>query len=157
MRFHGDSRTPGRSLALLLLRLGVGAAFILHGWPKIQNPLHWMDGRASPPPAFFQAAAAIAEFGGGIALVVGFLTPLAAFGIAATMVGALVLSHFPKGHPFVAAGGGPSYEDALVYLALMVVLFALGPGRYSVDALLWGREREAVSIDREPLRRSTAA
>src|SRR5687767_14174589 len=116
-----------------------------------------MDARASPPPEVLQAAAALAEFGGGIALIVGFLTPLAAFGLAATMVGALVLSHLPKGHPFVAAGGGPSYELALVYLGVMVALLAIGPGRYSVDARLWGRTHEAVSIAREPLRRSTAA
>jgi len=157
MRFYRDSLPAGQSFGLLLVRLVVGVAFLLHGWPKIQNPLHWMDGRASPPPALLQAAAAVAEFGGGIALIVGFLTPLAAFGLAATMVGALVLSHVPKGHPFVAAGGGPSYELALVYLGLMVALFAVGPGRYSVDALLWGRTREAASVAREPLRRSTAA
>lgn len=148
--------TAGQSFALLLLRLVVGTAFILHGWPKIQNPMHWMDKAASPPPAFLQAAAALSEFGGGIALIVGLLTPLATLGIAATMTGALLLSHFPKGDPFVGGGPGGSFELPLVYLALMIALFAVGPGRYSLDAMLWGRGQDVDVIVREPLHRSAA-
>ena len=126
--------------AILLVRLVVGAAFILHGWPKIQNPTGWMNAMGGKGvPSFLQALAALAEFGGGIALVLGLLTPLAAFGIVCQMLGALFLVHIPKGDPFVAtAPGSSSYELALVYLAVAVLLFALGPGRWSLDALLFG-------------------
>jgi putative oxidoreductase len=148
--------TAGRSLGLLLLRLVVGSAFILHGWPKIQNPMHWMDGRGNAPHALLQAAAAIAEFGGGMALILGLLTPLVTLGIAATMVGALVLSHFPKGHPFVPGGPGKGYELSLIYLAIMIALLTTGAGRYSLDALL-RRRTEEPAVASEPLRRSTAA
>jgi len=66
--------TVGRigSAGLLLLRVVMGIAFLFHGWPKIQNPLGWM-GPESPVPAIFQALAALAEFGGGMALIVGLL------------------------------------------------------------------------------------
>lgn len=132
------------ALALLLVRVVMGVAFILHGWPKIQNPTGWMNAMGGESvPAFLQALAAIAEFGGGIALVLGLLTPLAALGIFCQMVAALVLVHFPRGDPFVATGG-PSYELPLIYLVLAVLFMVMGPGRWSLDALLFGRAPTAA-------------
>jgi putative oxidoreductase len=125
------------ALALLLVRLVMGVAFVLHGWPKIQNPMGWMNAMGgSSVPSFLQALAALAEFGGGIALILGLLTPIAAFGLVCQMIGALVLVHFPQGHPFVSQGG-PSYELPLVYLVMSILLIVLGPGKWSVDALLF--------------------
>ena len=128
--------------ALLVARVVMGLAFILHGWPKIQNPMGWMNAMGGENvPSFLQALAALAEFGGGIALLLGLLTPLAALGIVCQMLGALFLVHFPMGHRFVASGG-PSYELPLVYLVLAILLIVMGPGRWSLDALLFGRTRE---------------
>src|SRR2546422_10494986 len=76
------------AIGLLVLRIVTGAAFIMHGWGKIQmGPFSWMGPEG--PPAPIQALAVFAEFGGGIALVLGFLTPVAAFLIAGTMLVAL--------------------------------------------------------------------
>ena len=135
----------GRSgIGLLLLRIAVGAAMILHGWQKIGNPFHWMDKMGSAPPSFLQALSVFAEVGGGAALIVGLLTPLATLGIACDMAYALFLVHLPKGDPFVAASaGGSSYEKALIYLAASLCVMLTGPGRYSLDALLF-RRRTAV-------------
>ena len=128
---------------LLVVRVVMGVAFILHGWPKIQNPMGWMNAMGGEGvPSFIQALAALAEFGGGIVLLLGLLTPLAALGIVCQMLGALFMVHFPMGHPFVAATGGPSYELPLVYVALAILLLVMGPGRWSFDALLFGRTRE---------------
>jgi putative oxidoreductase len=55
------------------------------------------------------------------------------------MIGALVLVHFPQSHPFVSQTG-PSYELALVYLVLAIMLTFLGPGKWSLDALLFGSQ-----------------
>src|SRR5918999_5784893 len=124
--------------ALLLVRLVMGGAFILHGWPKIQNPMGWMNAMGGQGvPSFLQALAAFAEFGGGIALVLGLLTPIAAFGLVCQMLGALLLVHLPQGHPFVSQAG-PSYELALVYLVVAILLIVLGPGKWSLDAALFG-------------------
>jgi putative oxidoreductase len=129
----GDQTSAG----LLALRVVMGVAFVLHGWPKIQNPTAWM-GTESGVPGVFQAAAAVAEFGGGVALALGLLTRFAALGIAAVMVGALALVHIPHGDPFVGKPGAPSSEPATVYLACAMLFLLAGPGRFSLDAALFG-------------------
>jgi putative oxidoreductase len=127
------------ALGLFVLRVVTGAAFILHGWPKIQNAFHWMDEFPNPPPGFLQALAALSEFGGGIALILGLFTPLFSLGIACTMAVAITTVHLPHGDPFVGKPGGPSFEPAAVYLAITIMLILVGPGLLSLDALLFGR------------------
>jgi putative oxidoreductase len=126
------------SWALLLLRLVMGAAFVLHGWPKVHHPFSWMNMTgSSPAPGFLQATAAFVELIGGFLLILGLLTRLAALGITAQMIGAFALVHLPHHDPFVAPGR-PSYEPALVYLVLAILLLVTGPGRWSLDAVLFG-------------------
>lgn len=147
--FYGNFINGLGAWALLLVRLVMGVALVLHGLPKIQNPTAWMDaaGGGSGVPSFLQALAAFAEFGGGIFLILGLLTQLAALGLVGMMVGALALVHIPQGHPFVAQGG-PSFESALLYLVMSIMFMILGPGKLSVDALLFGRRELEV---RRPL------
>lgn len=130
------------SVGLLALRLVMGAAFLFHGWPKIQNPFGWM-GPDAAMPGILVALAALAEFGGGIALVVGLFTRPASVGIACVMVVAIGMIHVPHGDPFVGQGG-PSYELAAVYLACTILFLVLGAGRFSADALLFGRPQQAT-------------
>lgn len=124
------------SAALLLLRVIAGSAFMIHGWTKIQNPFHWM-GADSSMPGILQALAALSEFGGGLAWVIGAVTPLASLGIACTMVVAVHKHAVELGGPFVGKGG---YELPLVFLGVAALFMIIGPGRYSVDAYL-GRKR----------------
>jgi putative oxidoreductase len=129
------------AFGLLVLRIVTGAAFVMHGWGKLQlGPFHWMDQMPDAPPGPIQALAVLAEFGGGIALIFGFLTPLFAFLLAGTMVVALAKVHLPHGDPFVSTGG-PSFEPAAGYLAQMIMFLLVGPGRLSLDALLFGKEK----------------
>src|SRR4051812_32218331 len=106
-------------LVPLLLRLALGAIFIHHGLGKISQDTEWGAswmkppppaatseagssssapvGEPKPPPSrVLQMAVAWGELVGGIALVVGFLTRLAALGIIAIMIGAIVTVHWPK-------------------------------------------------------------
>ncbi|MAV91482.1 MAG: DoxX family protein [Bdellovibrionaceae bacterium] len=109
----------------------MGLAFIFHGWGKIQNPMGWMGPEATVP-GFFQLLAAVSEFGGGIALILGLLTALASLGLAFTMAFAVYLHAMVIGDPFVSTGGG-SYELASLYLALSLMFIFMGPGGFSVD------------------------
>jgi putative oxidoreductase len=147
---------PGAaSVGLLVLRLAAGAALIVHGSSKIydhgdnggwrfEKATTWMDKFPAPPPPYLQAAAVVAEFGGGIALVLGFLTPLFSLMVACTMATAYALVHYREGHPFVSHGG-PSFELSAVYFAVAVCLLLVGPGQLSLDYCLFGRRRRPAA------------
>jgi putative oxidoreductase len=126
------------SAALLFLRTVAGLAFILHGWSKIQNPFGWMGPEATVP-GMFQALAAVSEFGGGLAWILGLLTPLATLGILSTMTVAFSTMTFQMGAPFVSPSGGPSSELAAVYFAIGLVLITAGPGRFSADRWIFDK------------------
>lgn len=137
--FAATQHSTFTDLAVLLLRLVVGLAFMLHGWGKIQNPFGWM-GPEGFAPGFLQALAALSEFGGGLGLILGLLTPLASLGIASTMAVAFSTHAFMRGDPFVSMTGGPASELAAVYFCIAMLLLAMGPGRFSLDrAFFWKR------------------
>jgi putative oxidoreductase len=127
------------SAGLLLLRLVAGAAFLYHGYGKIQNPFGWM-GPDAGFPGVFQALAAVSEFGGGLAWMLGLLTPLASCGLACTMTVAVWMHAAVLRDPFVALQGGRSYELASVYLCVAVLILLAGPGRFSVDRVAFGEK-----------------
>jgi putative oxidoreductase len=129
------------AVGLLLLRVVTGAAFVFHGWHKLQSAngaFGWM-GAEAPVPGVLQGLAVLAEFGGGLALILGLLTPLAALGIACTMIVALAMVHLPRGDPFVGQPGQPSFELAAGYLANAVLFLLIGPGVLSLDGLLFAK------------------
>jgi putative oxidoreductase len=97
----------------LLIRIISGAALLQYGWFKIQNPFGWM-GPDAPIPGVFQALAALSEFGGGIALIIGLITRLGALGILCTMAVAVLVERFMMHAPFVDLGGGNAYVLPLV-------------------------------------------
>jgi len=144
--FYPEVLSPITSIGLLLVRVVMGAAFLFHGWPKIQHPFDWMGPDANMP-GVLQFLAALSEFVGGIALILGFLTRVAALGLTVTMAVAAGMVHIPAGHPFVAgAAGGPSWELAGIYFACAVLFLLAGPGRWSVDACLFGREPQRPAL-----------
>jgi putative oxidoreductase len=118
------------SWTLLFIRLVAGLAFMMHGGGKIQTPFNWM-GTDSPVPGFFQGLAALSEFGGGLAWILGLLTPLASLGIFFTMTVA-TLFHLTRGDAFVG-NAPPTYELALVYLTIALFIMLNGPGKISAD------------------------
>ena len=142
-RLYAEFLGGARGLSLLILRATAGAALMIHGWDKIKAPMSWMTAMAPPgqaPPGFLQALAAGAEFIGGACWIIGLLTPVASLFIMGTFVFATFLVHVGAGHPFVASGhAGPSAESAAMYLIISIVVMLVGPGRLSVDSMLFGR------------------
>ena len=136
-----DLSSVAASVGLLILRIVFGGAMLQHGLGKLTGPggpAGWM-GPGAPVPGFLQFLATLAELGGGLAIVLGFLTPIAALGWVVTMA---VATQFvaSKGAPWVSADPkGASFEAALGYLAVAVLLLLGGPGRYSLDHLFLAR------------------
>jgi putative oxidoreductase len=132
----------------LVLRFVVGVGIMSHGWGKIQHPTSWM-GPGAPTPAPMQAFAAIGEFFGGMGILFGALTPIAALGVAATMVGAILIGH--KGAPWLAfpwlnlPKDAETWESAGSYLFPALARMLTGPGAFSIDALLFGRAKYDTS------------
>jgi putative oxidoreductase len=134
--FQTPVMSNAQSCALLLLRLIVGIAFLYHGSGKIQSPFGWMPG--GQIPGFLQALSALAEFGGGLALILGLLTPLAMLGLAINMAVATSMHALVFGDPFVNMTGGRSFEPALGYFGIAVMFILIGPGKFSLDYKIFG-------------------
>ena len=130
--------STGRAgLALLLLRVLVGTAFVFHGYGKATD-LAGFEAEFSMPP-LVAVFAAYAQIVAGVLLVAGLVTPFAALTIAGTMSVA-TLKLMGRGEPFISPHGH-SYEASLFYLVASVALALLGPGAYSLDAPLLKKVR----------------
>ncbi len=124
------------AVGLLFLRLFVGGVFVFHGLSKIQNPFHWADKMGIP--GILQALAALAEFGGGLALIVGLLTPLACLGIMSTMVVACMV--LKKGGAAFLSPAPKNFELPALYFVIALALLLTGPGKLSLDATLFAKK-----------------
>ena len=127
-------------VALLIGRVLLGVLFIAHGWQKLFT--NGIDGTAAffgqmgvPMPTLAAWGAGLVELGGGAALVLGLLTPLAALALLLDMIGAYAFVHAGKGL-FIEQGG---FELVGALGAGCLLLIATGPGRYSVDSRLFTR------------------
>ena len=89
-------------------------------------------------PAAFAALAISAEFFGGIGLILGLLTRVAAFGIAVNMLVAVFTVHLQFGFfaNWTGTQKGEGYEYHLLVLAMAVFLMIRGGGALSVDRKL---------------------
>src|SRR5438093_4142400 len=130
--------------ALLLLRLFVGIAFIQHGSGKLLHPSEFAAEFGIP--VWLGFAAMLTQLIGGILLIIGVLTPLAAMGIAGTMIPATFFL-IQRGEPFINPAGH-SWENSAFYLVAGICLALSGAGPWSVDAWLFGGNENSVDTGR---------
>lgn len=126
-----------RDYAPLVLRVVTGVIFAIHGWQKLQGGLPGVTGLVAslgfPMPEVFAVLLIAAELGGGILLILGLLTRWAAKSLVIVSLVALFLVHLPNG--FSMATGG--YEYILLLLAASVSVMLSGPGKWSLDRVVW--------------------
>jgi putative oxidoreductase len=129
-------RSLNTDLAALVLRLVFGGLFIYYGWMKLSNynqilpmfgDIIGIGSKLSFNLVIF------AEFFCGIFITVGFFTRLAVVPIFITMVVAFFIAH--------AKDTFEVKQLAFVYMLLCPVIFLLGGGRYSLDALMFRGKR----------------
>lgn len=128
-------------LGLLLLRVGLGVVlaghgaqklFALFGGPGINGFETLLTDAGYDQPTLLAYVGAIIEFGAGVLIVLGLLTPLAGAAALGTMINAWFVADLSdSGFDFFVGNGGQEFELLLVVLAAALIL--TGPGSYSLD------------------------
>ncbi len=133
-------------ITLAVARLVLGIIFFLHG---AQLTLGWFGGYGFSGtvhfftsqlgiPAIFAVIAILAQFLGGLGLIVGLLSRIAAFGIACVMLVAVVKVHLAVGFfmNWYGAQKGEGYEYHLLVLVLCLLIMVKDAGALSIDRIL---------------------
>lgn len=150
-------QTPDDRL-MTLLRLVLGVVFFAHGAQKV---LGWFGGYGYSAtyhmfttsmhiPGPFAFLAIMAEFLGGLGLIVGLLGRVAAFGIAVEMAVAVATIHHRFGF-FMNWGGnqrGEGFEFHLLAVAIALTIITRGSGAFSLDRLVVGDTQHGARANR---------
>ena len=140
--------------ATAILRLVLGVIFFAHGAQKM---LGWFGGYGFTGtmgfftsvmhiPALFALLAICAEFFGGLGLILGFLTRIAALGVFSNMIVAIAMVHGQYGFfmNWTGAQKGEGFEYHLLVLAVTTFLMIRGAGAASIDRTLSSPARQAA-------------
>ena len=143
-----------RAWGPVVLRVVLGVILAVHGsqklfgafeGPGIDGTVMFFSTLGIAPAAFWAWVVALVEFAGGILLIFGALTSVAAVLIAINMTVALVTVHWERGF-FVGQGG---YEFVLILIAVAISLLITGPGKFAVDEYvckLWCKGKSDKSM-----------
>lgn len=152
-----SNRQNALDLGLLMIRTMVGVVFVFHGaqklfgafgGPGIEGFTAFLTQLQVPAPTASAYLAAITEFAGGLALILGAGTRLVAIPLVVTMLVAAFKVH---GSAFSAQAGGMEY--ALTLGVISAALALTGAGQWSIDALIArGRAEQHPGYKLEPVR-----
>jgi len=147
-------------VATTVLRLVLGVIFFAHGAQKM---LGWFGGYGFTGtmgfftgmmhiPAVFAFLAIAAEFFGGIGLILGLFTRVAAFGVLCNMIVAIAMVHSRFGFwmNWTGTQKGEGFEYHLLSIAASVFLMIRGAGAASVDQLLSSPRKSRINAQIRP-------
>ena len=133
-------------IAGLIMRVLLGVVFFPHGAQKL---LGWFGGHGFTEtmdsftdkmgiPVILAFLAIMAESLGAVALITGFLTRVAAFGIATNMVVAVFMVHLPYGFfmNWFGKQEGEGFEFHILAIALALAIMIRGGGKWSIDGII---------------------
>jgi uncharacterized membrane protein YphA (DoxX/SURF4 family) len=137
-----------------LMRISIGVFFIISGYHKLFNPQRHATVRATmvadhvPEPILNSWLVPSVEFSGGAALLIGFLTPLAALGLFVVCCGATLADGLKRIKAYQPLDRADYLDDVLylpevLYAIILLTLIFVGAGPFSVDAMIthtewWG-------------------
>lgn len=137
-----------RDIGLLIIRLTLGLVMFPHGTQKL---LGWFGGYGFSGtmgfftdqlgvPALPAFLVILAESLGALALIAGVVTRLAAFGIGASMIGAILMVHAPNGFfmNWYGVQAGEGFEYHLLVIGMALALIIRGGGLLAADRILAG-------------------
>jgi putative oxidoreductase len=124
-----------RDTGLLIMRIGLGVAFLIHGLPKLHGgPKEWTElGKNMAHvgidifPVFWGFMAAVSEGIGGLLLIIGLFYRPVCLLLAFTMLVATLDQAAPSGRKF------KDYSHPLKLIFVFVGMACIGPGRFSID------------------------
>lgn len=130
--------------ALLFLRLAIGGCFVVHALGKLglvgtgnmAGFVAWLRSEGVPMPEVQARLAMMSELLGGTGLALGLLTRPSCLVLIAVMVVAALVGH--RGAGYLITNDPPGAEYTINLAAVAAVIAWLGPGAYSLDALLFG-------------------
>lgn len=120
-------------VGMILVRIILGSIFVIHGaqkvlglfgGPGLEGFVQWAA--TVGIPSWLAYAAAIAEFVGGILLILGIATEIALVAVIAVMAGAIYYVH--RDHGYFIQNGGFEYPLNLIFLSIAVMLGGCGAG-----------------------------
>ncbi|MCP8969413.1 DoxX family protein [Ectobacillus ponti] len=133
-------------MSALVLRIVLGATFIVHGSMKFSSGISNIAGwfQSIGLPSVLAYGVATVELIGGIAILLGLGTKVVAALLALVMAGAIVKVKLAAG--FTGNGQGAGWELELALLAMAISLLVTGGGTFSVDSML--RNKREVQASR---------
>lgn len=152
----GSVSADAGNLALLVLRLVLGAVFAAHGinhifrGGKIAGTARWFESLGMRPGILHAWTASLTEVGAAVLLLLGLLTPVAGAGVVGVMLVAWITNHRKNGFFIFRPGEGWEYVMTLTLMG--VVVGTLGPGQWSIDGQvhalqdLWGWPGFGISL-----------
>ncbi|MCX6522067.1 MAG: DoxX family protein [Actinobacteria bacterium] len=122
-------------VGVLVLRVIFGLFLAYHGLNKVKSGIAgttgWFRSIGFKWPGVQARLAAATEMGAGVLLAVGLLTPLAASGMIAVMIVAIVVAHWKVGFFIFKPNQGWEYCASIAITAWVIA--TVGPGRFSLD------------------------
>lgn len=132
-----------RDASLFVLRLALGATFIVHGYPKLfpsgtAGFAGFLQNLGFPVPGIFGWIVSVVEFFGGMAMILGLLVRYVGALMTIEMVVTSTRVKMAHGTGFIGARG-TGWELDFLLLAIALALLLAGAGAFSLDAVLMGR------------------
>jgi putative oxidoreductase len=122
-----------QEIGFLALRVALGIIFIYHGVPKVRESAETAKAMNASPGLV--ALLGSCEILGGIAVIAGFLTQVAAIGLGLLMLGAIGMK-IAAWHVRFWAMDKTGWEFDFILLAAAACLALIGAGAWSIDALI---------------------